>query len=84
MDASDIVGELKMFYKDGGRYNDLDRHITEADVEHWSSASGWSRSRLFDEIAKKLALGFNTAELTFEFCDAVVNDLFGQYNSSPT
>lgn len=32
---------------------------------------------LFDEIATCLALGFNSSALSFEFCDAVVNDLFG-------
>ncbi len=77
MDASDIVRELKTIYKDGVHYYDLDRHLTEADVQGWSTVSGWSRSRVFDEIAKTLALGFNASELSFEFCDAVVNDLFG-------
>ena len=32
---------------------------------------------MFDEIAKCLAQDFHTSELSFEFCDAVVNDLFG-------
>jgi hypothetical protein len=77
MKASDIIGELKTFYRDGVDYPDLDRHLTEEDIQRWSTVSGWSRSQLFDEIAKSLALGFSTFELSFEFCDAVVNDLFG-------
>jgi hypothetical protein len=77
MQVADMIGELKMFYKDGVHYRTLDRHLTEEDVERWVAASGWSRSRLFDEIAARLALGFNGSELSFEFCDAVVNDLFG-------
>jgi len=77
MEASDIIGELKTFYKHGVHCRDLDRHLTEADVLRWSNEVGWSRSHLFDEIAKSLALGFNTSELSFEFCDAVVNDRFG-------
>jgi hypothetical protein len=77
MEASDIMGELKTFYKQGVNYRDLDRHLTEADVLRWSSEVGCSQYQLFDEIAKSLALGFNTSELTFEFCDAVVNDLSG-------
>jgi len=39
--------------------------------------SGWFRRQMFDEIAKCLAQDFHTSELSFEFCDAVVNDLFG-------
>ena len=75
MKASDIIDELKAFYKDGVQYRSHDRHLSEADVERWSNACGWSRSQLFDEIATRLALGYNSSELTFEFCDMVVNDL---------
>jgi hypothetical protein len=77
MEAFDIISELRTFYIDGVPYLDLDRHLTEADVFRWSTESGWSRRQLFDEIAKSLALGFHTSELSFEFCDAVVNDLVG-------
>jgi hypothetical protein len=75
--ASDIIAELKTFYKDGVAYLDLDRRLTEEDVQRWSTACGWSRPQLFDEIAKCLALGFNNSELSFDFCDMVANDLFG-------
>jgi hypothetical protein len=77
MNASDIIAELKMFYKDDVAYLDLDRRLTEEDVQRWSTACGWSRRQLFDEIAKCLALGFNASELSFGFCDMVANDLFG-------
>lgn len=77
MQVADIIGELKTLYKDGIHYRALDRHLTESDVERWAAVSGWSRSELFDEIATCLAVGFNSSELSFEFCDAVVNDLFG-------
>jgi len=76
MRVADIIGELKTFYKDGVQYRALDRHLTESDVERWTAVSGRSRSELSDEIATCLALGFNSSELSFEFCDAVVNDLF--------
>ena len=75
MEASHIIGEIKTFYKEGVEYRSQDRHLTEADVERWSIACGWSRSQLFDEIAKGLALGYNASELLFDFCDMVVNDL---------
>jgi hypothetical protein len=77
MEVFDIIGELKRFYIEGVHYRDLDRHLTEADVLRWSAARGLSRRQLFDEIAKCLALGFYSSELSFEFCDAVVNDLAG-------
>jgi hypothetical protein len=77
MEVFDIIGELKTIYIEGVSYRDLDRHLTEADVVRWSTGSGWSRRQLFDEIAKCLAQGFQMFELSFEFCDAVMNDLFG-------
>lgn len=75
MNAFDVINELKTFYKDGVDYRNLDRHLTETDVERWSTECGWSRSQLFDEIAKRLALGFNSSDLSFHLCDMVVNDL---------
>jgi hypothetical protein len=77
MQVADMIDKLKTWYKDGVPYRALDRHLTEADVERWTATSGWSRSQLFDEIATCLALGFNHSELSFEFCDAVGNDLYG-------
>jgi hypothetical protein len=75
MQTSDIICELKAFYIEGVAYLDLDRHLTEADILRWCAARVVSRRQLFDEIAKSLALGYQSSELSFEFCDAVVNDL---------
>ena len=75
MKASDIIDELKTFYKDDVEYRSQDRHLSEADVERWRDVCGWSRTQLFDEIAICLALGYNTSDLSFGFCDMVVNDL---------
>ena len=77
MDVFDIISELKTFYIDQVPYRDLERHLTEVDVLRWTTESGWSRRQMFDEIAKCLAQEFHASELSFEFCDAVVNDLFG-------
>src|SRR5260370_37740423 len=82
MEAFDIISDLKTIYRDGVPYADLDRHLTEEDVLRWSTLHGWSRSEFFEEIAKFLAFGFNTWELSFEFCDAIVNDLFGPYTDT--
>jgi hypothetical protein len=75
MELSDVIRELKLLYADGVHYRDLDRHLSEQDVQRWSSGCNLSRSELFNAIASYLALGFNTSQLSFEFCDAVVNDL---------
>jgi hypothetical protein len=77
MNASDIIDELKTFYKDDVEYRSIDRHLNEADVERWCNVCGWPRSQLFDEIAKCLALGYKASDLSFHFCDMVVNDLAG-------
>ena len=82
MEVSEIIRELKSFYKDGIHIYDLERRLTEADVQRWSTACGWCRCELFDEIAKYLALGFNSSELSYEFCDYVVTDLFGPVNDT--
>ena len=76
VNASDIIDEIKTFHQDGIAYRSLARHLTDADVERWSKECGWSRSQLFDEIAKRLALGYSASELSFDFCDMVVTDLF--------
>jgi hypothetical protein len=77
MKASDIIDELKTFYKVGVEYHSLDRRLAEADVARWSKLCGLSRPQLFDQIAMRLALGYNASELSFEFCDMVVNDFAG-------
>jgi hypothetical protein len=51
--------------------------ITKDDMERWSTLTGAPRSALCDQIAIYLARGFHNSELTFEFCDAIVNDIFG-------
>lgn len=82
MEAFDIISELKTIYEKGVPYSGLDRHLTEGDVLRWSTSHGWSRSQFFEKITRFLALGFNSSELSFEFCDAIVNDLFGPYTDT--
>jgi hypothetical protein len=86
MRVDDIISELRALYKDGVHYRDVEHHLDEADVERWMIIFGCSRSQLFDGIAMRLASGFHRFELSFEFCDAVVNDLSGPVSntSGPT
>lgn len=49
--------------------------LGEDDVQRWSTLIGMSRSGVYDEVAVHLARGFNSSELTFDFCDAVMNGI---------
>jgi hypothetical protein len=57
--------------------DDPEARLREDDVQRWSALLGVSRSKLYDQIAVYLAQGFNCSELSFEFCDAIVNDVHG-------
>jgi hypothetical protein len=54
--------------------------VTEADLENWSAQSTLTRNELLDSLALELALGFNENALDFDFCDRLVNELFGAVN----
>jgi len=82
MDVSEIIRELKTYYKDDVAFRDLARHLKGADVDRWCTLRGCTRFQLFEAIAEHLAFGFNTSELSFEFCDAVVTDLSGVLTST--
>ena len=79
MEVATLIPEMR------GRYPFLDnpdlrvRHggIKAEDVTAWSEENGLSRHDLYDAVARHLAFSFHRHELTFEFCDAVMNDLHG-------
>jgi hypothetical protein len=52
-------------------------HLSDGDIERWSALIEEPRAVLYDRIAIYLARGFHRSELTFEFCDAVLNDIHG-------
>jgi hypothetical protein len=58
-------------------------HFTDEDLERWTALAGTTRVILSEQIAIYLAERFHTSELTFGFCDAIVNDLFGILTSPP-
>jgi hypothetical protein len=74
-DTEFVVAELKETYSPDRSYAGRPDHLVEADVERWSRVLHLSRSELYDRIGLYLARGFQNSQLTFEFCDAVVNDL---------
>lgn len=46
-------------------------------IDDWAWRCGLSVRRFLDEIAIRMARGFDCGEFSYEFCDAVVNDLYG-------
>jgi hypothetical protein len=42
-----------------------------------TSETGFSQEEIYDEIALALAEGFNVDRWSYDFCDRVVNDLYG-------
>jgi len=57
-------------------------HLAEDDIQRWSTLVGEPRAVLYDQIAIYLARGFHNSELTFDFCDAIVNDIHGVITSA--
>ena len=83
MQILDVLTELKALYDNRLSFpHSRVPGLTEADIQRWSALLSQSRSRLYDQVAMNLAQGFYAFELTFVFCDAVVNDLYGVITSA--
>jgi hypothetical protein len=78
-----VVSEMKGLYNDQLGFPDSRvPGLTSTDVDRWSGLIAGSRSKLHDQVALILAQGFQTPELSFAFCDAVINDLHGVITSA--
>lgn len=76
MTADDVLAELLDRYsRPTERYQPNPHRLTAADVRRWSNGLGISTLDFYDCLAARLALEFHASTLTFEFCDAVVNDI---------
>lgn len=51
--------------------------IRQADVDQYAASAPGGELGLYNDIARGLAQGFHSGNFSFEFCDAVVNDLYG-------
>ena len=58
-------------------------HFSDEDMERWTALAGGTRANLCEQIAIYLAKQFDAGKLTYGFCDAVINDLFGVLVTSP-
>ena len=81
-DIHTIVAELQSKYESHrsslgeGSYRTRPGITVSEEIEAWSRMLQVSRSELYDRIALFLARGYQNSQLSFEFCDAVVNDFF--------
>ena len=73
MSFDDVKTDLIRLYQIHG--DNPEMRLREEDIQKWTASLAISRSELYDHIAIYLARGFDSLELPFQFCDAVVNDI---------
>jgi hypothetical protein len=74
MTIDELLSELHVRYPDGATWRECLR-LTNFDILKWTASVGIPRQDLYDQLAIELARGFHASELSFEFCDAVINDI---------
>jgi hypothetical protein len=70
-DPSDALFELIR------RYAEDEFHISDADISRWTGGLVEHEEFFYDSLAALLARGYHERQYSFEFCDAVVNNLYG-------
>ncbi len=50
--------------------------FSDADLAHWGGDSEEDIAKFFDRIGSEIALAYHSGQLSFSFCDSLVNDLF--------
>lgn len=51
--------------------------LNDADIARWALNTGLARDEIYDRVAIWIARGFYRSELSFEFCDRIVNNVHG-------
>lgn len=82
IDVTAILLEIEVGWTTGGCMP------SEEDFGRWAGSSPETQSLLFDQIGAEIARGYHEGSLSFEFCDTLVNHLFGlltfkQTNENP-
>ncbi len=72
-----VIEDLNRIYRSDRHYDEPRHRLTEKDVGQWIALTGLTRDVLCDRIGIHLASAFHRGEVTFEFCDEIVNDIFG-------
>jgi hypothetical protein len=73
--ADDIIAALEAKYTPELSWTERRILLTDSDVDEWSGRVGLPLGALYDALALRLALGFDSNELDFGFCDQVVNEV---------
>lgn len=68
-----LLWRMRARHKEGERFA-----LSDGEVETWCEATGLNKRKLLDDIAAELAVGFHEGQLTFSFCDSVVDGLVGE------
>jgi hypothetical protein len=68
-----LTADLHRLYNNNGENPGV--RLNDKEVKKWSASLGVSRAELYNLIAMYLAEGFNNSELSFDFCDSIVNDI---------
>lgn len=74
MTIDELLTELQVRYPDGATWRERLR-LTNFDILKWTASVGMPRQDLYDQLAIELARGFHASDLSFEFCDTVVNEI---------
>ena len=73
--VDEIIVGLQRDYTPTLSWDERKLLLTVDDVERWSGKTGLLTPVLYDALALKLAVGFNSELLDFGFCDQVINEL---------
>ncbi len=71
-DAIEIIFELQRRYA----FDWEAQAPVQVDIARWAGGSDEAEATLYDAIAAELARGYHVKRYSFEFCDAVVNQLY--------
>jgi len=72
VDPIEVISEIQRRYA-----NDWDGQApVQQNIDAWAGVSVEAESRLYDGLAAELARGYFEKRYSFEFCDAVMNQLY--------
>lgn len=69
--------DLRNLYRGEFSKRGIGGDVAPEDVKRWACVASMSVSQTFDTVAVELARDYAAGILTWEFCDAVANKLFG-------
>jgi len=68
--------DIRGLYRGGVSATGWEGCVRKEDVIRWSEVSGLNLTQTFDRLGVELSRDYAAGILTWEFCDAIANDLF--------